>query len=296
MEIDEKKMSEKYYQEQGIDKSLTKKEVLKAFIVSVFICGMATLIASAVIWGTFNDPENNPWVIFGITLLYIYIPIVIIIVALVAVTGPVVVSIISWIYTKKYVKSFTYKLTSSHLEIKQGVFTKNKVTIPYSRVQNINIVNGIFDRIYNIYTVLIETAGISGVQAQGGNIGRPEGYIPGLKDPYAFEAELKQMLDKYSVLPSGLEEKVFKPQELAFDNFISYIISKIRDKDDLLKTNIKELREKQNLTLADLAAKVGVKNQTIELLEAGRYTPSLSLAYKIARELNSKIEDLFKFD
>ncbi|MFX1452073.1 MAG: PH domain-containing protein [Promethearchaeota archaeon] len=289
-------MSEKYYQEQGIDKSLTKKEVLKAFIVSVFICGMATLIASAVIWGTFNDPENNPWVIFGITLLYIYIPIVIIIVALVAVTGPVVVSIISWIYTKKYVKSFTYKLTSSHLEIKQGVFTKNKVTIPYSRVQNINIVNGIFDRIYNIYTVLIETAGISGVQAQGGNIGRPEGYIPGLKDPYAFEAELKQMLDKYSVLPSGLEEKVFKPQELAFDNFISYIISKIRDKDDLLKTNIKELREKQNLTLADLAAKVGVKNQTIELLEAGRYTPSLSLAYKIARELNSKIEDLFKFD
>ena len=104
------------------------------------------------------------------------------------------------------------------------------------------------------------------------------------------------MLDKYSVLPSGLEEKVFKPQELAFDNFISYIISKMRDRDDLLKTNVKEIKEKQNLTTAGLADKVGVKNETIELLEAGRYTPSLSLAYKIARELKCKIEDLFQFD
>ena len=289
-------MSEKYYEEQGIDKSLTKKEVLKAFIVSALICGLTTLIASAVVWGVYNDPENTPWVIFGITLSYIYIPIIIILVALVAVTGPVVVCIISWIYNKKYVKSFTYKLTSSHLEIKQGVFTKHKSTIPYSRVQNINVVNGIFDRIFNLYTVLIETAGTSAAQAQGGNIGRPEGYIPALKDPHSFEAELKQMLDKYSVLPSGLEEKVFKPQELAFDNFVSYIISKMRDRDDLLKTNIKELKEKQNLTTAGLADKVGVKNETIELLEAGRYTPSLSLAYKIARELNCKIEDLFQFD
>ena len=70
----------------------------------------------------------------------------------------------------------------------------------------------------------------------------------------------------------------------------------MRDRDDLLKTNIKDLREKHNLTSANLAAKVGVKSETIELLEAGRYTPSLSLAYKIARELKSKIEDLFLFE
>ncbi len=286
-------MSEKYKMDQKIDKSLITKETFKAFIIVISICALACLIASFVIAGAFNDPENNP---LGHNLQYIYIPIILIIIGTVGVSLPFVVVVVTRVYMGKYVSSFKYKLTNSAIEIRQGVFTKNKVTIPYSRVQNINVVNGIFDRIFGLYTVLIETAGISGVQAQGGKIGRPEGYLPGLKNPHEFEAELKQMLDKYNVLPSGLEEKIFKPQELAFDNFISYILSKMRDRDDLLKTNVKDLREKQKITSIELAAKIGVKNETIELLEAGRYTPSLSLAYKIAKELKCKIEDLFQFD
>lgn len=286
-------MSEKYKMDQKIDKSLITKETLKAFIIVISICALSCLIASFIIVGAFNDPENNP---LGHNLQYIYIPIILIIIGTVGVSLPFVVVVVTRVYMGKYVSSFKYKLTNSAIEILQGVFTKNKVTIPYSRVQNVNVVNGIFDRIFGLYTVLIETAGISGIQAQGGKIGRPEGYLPGLKNPYEFEAELKQMLDKYNVLPSGLEEKIFKPQELAFDNFISYILSKMRDRDDLLKTNVKDLREKQKITSIELAAKIGVKNETIEILEAGRYTPSLSLAYKIAKELKCKIEDLFQFD
>lgn len=61
-----------------------------------------------------------------------------------------------------------------------------------------------------------------------------------------------------------------------------------------LKTSIKELREKANMTAAKLAEKVGVPIQTINYLEEGRYNPSLTLAYRIAEVLNCKIEDLFK--
>ncbi len=63
-----------------------------------------------------------------------------------------------------------------------------------------------------------------------------------------------------------------------------------------MKTKIKELREKRNLTQEALAEKVDVTRQTILFLEKGKYNPSLRLAYKIAKVLNSKIEDVFSFE
>jgi putative transcriptional regulator len=63
-----------------------------------------------------------------------------------------------------------------------------------------------------------------------------------------------------------------------------------------MKTRIKELREKRNLTQEVLADKVDVTRQTILFLEKGKYNPSLRLAYRIAKVLNSKIEELFSFE
>ena len=63
-----------------------------------------------------------------------------------------------------------------------------------------------------------------------------------------------------------------------------------------MKTKIKELREKRNLTQEALAEKVDVTRQTILFLEKGKYNPSLRLAYKIAKALNSKIGDVFSFE
>jgi putative transcriptional regulator len=63
-----------------------------------------------------------------------------------------------------------------------------------------------------------------------------------------------------------------------------------------MKTKIKELREKHNLTQEALAEKVDVTRQTILFLEKGKYNPSLRLACKIAKVLNSKIEELFSFE
>ena len=100
-------------------------------------------------------------------------------------------------------------------------------------------------------------------------------------------------MNKYSAIPSGLEDKIFKPEELAFDNFISYIISKMRT-GEKLKTSIQELREKAGMSAAQLADKVEVPVHTIEHLEDGTYDPSLALAYKIAKVLGTSIEQLFK--
>ena len=58
---------------------------------------------------------------------------------------------------------------------------------------------------------------------------------------------------------------------------------------------IKEYRAKKNITQESLANKVGVRRETIVHLENGKYNPSLRLAYKISKELNAKIEDIFIF-
>lgn len=63
-----------------------------------------------------------------------------------------------------------------------------------------------------------------------------------------------------------------------------------------MRTRIKELRARYDLTQEDLAKKVGVRRETILFLEKGKYNPSLKLAYDIAKVLNSKIEEVFIFD
>ncbi len=63
-----------------------------------------------------------------------------------------------------------------------------------------------------------------------------------------------------------------------------------------MKTRIKELRARYDLTQEELAKKVGVRRETIVFLEQGKYNPSLKLAYDVARVLNSKIEEVFIFE
>lgn len=50
------------------------------------------------------------------------------------------------------------------------------------------------------------------------------------------------------------------------------------------------------MTQEDLATRAGCTRQTIIALEAGRYTPSLSLAFKLARAFSRRIEQVFEYE
>ncbi|AMQ05168.1 helix-turn-helix transcriptional regulator [Sporosarcina sp. FSL K6-1540] len=56
---------------------------------------------------------------------------------------------------------------------------------------------------------------------------------------------------------------------------------------------IKEMRTAMGLTQDDLSEKLEVSRQTIISLEKGRYNPSLTLAFKLAKLFNCRIEDIF---
>ncbi len=63
-----------------------------------------------------------------------------------------------------------------------------------------------------------------------------------------------------------------------------------------MRTRIKELRARHNLTQDDLARMVGVRRETILYMEKGKYNPSLKLAHDVAKALETTIDDLFTFD
>jgi putative transcriptional regulator len=64
-----------------------------------------------------------------------------------------------------------------------------------------------------------------------------------------------------------------------------------------LKNQIRRLRfDNGEMTQQQLAEKTGVTRQTIIAIEAGKYAPSLPLAFKIARAFGKPIEDIFQYE
>nr|WP_311202730.1 helix-turn-helix transcriptional regulator [Actinophytocola gossypii] len=49
------------------------------------------------------------------------------------------------------------------------------------------------------------------------------------------------------------------------------------------------------MTQAELADRVGVTRQTIIAVEQGRYSPSLEMAFRIARVFRAPIDDVFQY-
>jgi len=63
-----------------------------------------------------------------------------------------------------------------------------------------------------------------------------------------------------------------------------------------IRNNIRRLRfENGEMTQQQLADKVGVTRQTIIAIEASKYSPSLTLAFRIARTFALPIEKVFQY-
>ena len=63
-----------------------------------------------------------------------------------------------------------------------------------------------------------------------------------------------------------------------------------------MKNKLKVFRAMKDITQEGLAEKLGVTRQTIIAIEKDKYDPSLSLAFKIARLFQVKIEDIFLYE
>jgi len=63
-----------------------------------------------------------------------------------------------------------------------------------------------------------------------------------------------------------------------------------------LRNRLEELRKARGINQEELAAVLEVSRQTIGSLENGRYNPSITLAFKIARYFGLSIEEIFIYE
>ena len=63
-----------------------------------------------------------------------------------------------------------------------------------------------------------------------------------------------------------------------------------------IRNNIRRLRFDANeMTQAELAEKIGVTRQTLLAIEAAKYSPTLELAFKIAKVFGVPLEKVFQY-
>ncbi|KND51015.1 MAG: hypothetical protein AB202_01230 [Parcubacteria bacterium C7867-007] len=86
----------------------------------------------------------------------------------------------SYLWAKLTYQTYKYELTDLGFKKESGVIYKRYVTIPYARIQNVDINRGILDRLLGLSSLNIQTAGSSGVSQYGGTNLGAEGILPGL--------------------------------------------------------------------------------------------------------------------
>ena len=63
-----------------------------------------------------------------------------------------------------------------------------------------------------------------------------------------------------------------------------------------LRSHLKEYRVRLDVNQQQMGQLVGTSRQTISQIERGDYSPSVTLALKIAKVCNAKVEDIFQYE
>ena len=85
--------------------------------------------------------------------------------------------VICYIWAKLAYRFWRYEITEDAVKIEKGVIWKKYVSIPYERIQNVDIYRGLIARILGLSDLHIQTAGYSGYGRYGAGT---EGRFPGL--------------------------------------------------------------------------------------------------------------------
>ena len=60
-----------------------------------------------------------------------------------------------------------------------------------------------------------------------------------------------------------------------------------------MENRIREFRKELGLSQEELAARCGVSRQTVNAIENNKYDPTLALAFHLAKELETTVDQLF---
>ena len=99
-----------------------------------------------------------------------------------------------YIWARLTYRFWRYQLTDNALKVERGVIWKKYISIPFERIQNVDIYRGVWARIFGLSDLQVQTAGYSGAPGKHGGF-RSEGRLPGL-DPKVAEDLREQLIRK----------------------------------------------------------------------------------------------------
>lgn len=143
--------------------------ILRWFMLLIILGAYLTLLFTAFLY---RLRDNTGDISFGfLNWLWIIIPALL---------------VFFFIWAKLTYRFYHYELTDAGFRKELGVVYKKYVTIPYDRIQNIDIYRGILARILGLSDLNVQTAGASAVVGRYGAVGiGAEGHLPGLSQEVA---------------------------------------------------------------------------------------------------------------
>lgn len=131
----------------------------------------------------------------------------------------IVKSILIALWIPAYYNSLEYIMDNDSVQKKNGVFWKKTVTVPYTKITNIDISQGPFERIYGIGKVAVQTAGAGGAQGT-----QAELKLCGLKD---LDEMKEKIMDQIKNHYFGIGEAKTKQKRIPDSDVFDKILAEL---------------------------------------------------------------------
>ena len=113
------------------------------------------------------------------------------------------------IWIPAFYKSLRYVVESDCVKMAKGVFWKKNVTVPFTKITNVDVTQGPLQRMFDIGTIKVQTAGAGGAQGA-----RPELVLVGMRDLEGLKETIMERVRGYEPSKSAdVRQKVSEDSE-----------------------------------------------------------------------------------
>jgi len=139
--------------------------LLTVWLFALAVIGIYASVSSI---GALFAPESSPQLIWISRALTV---------------APFVMVVLAYVFARLTYRFYRYELTDLGFKKESGIIWKSYVTIPYEKIQNVDIHRGVWARVLGLSDIQIQTAGMSAVVGRYGTAGvGAEGRLPGLSE------------------------------------------------------------------------------------------------------------------
>ena len=138
-----------------------------------------------------------------------------------------VIMILVAIWIPAAFKALEYTIDDDGVKMSGGVVWKKFVTVPYSKITNVDITRGPLQRLYNIGTIHVQTAGAAGKQGE-----KAELKLAGIRD---LEKVREVIIENIKDLNYPRASRMKKELPSGEDTVSKDILNELRDIKDILK-------------------------------------------------------------